>query len=71
MLRLSRLHSISYLGRSTFIRSIATTSKIKEGWETVIGIEVHAQLNTKTKLFSGKNPPLCQSKNSVGLFSVK
>ncbi|KAI8881583.1 aspartyl/glutamyl-tRNA amidotransferase subunit B [Backusella circina FSU 941] len=45
MLRLSR--SIAYCRRS-----ISTTSRIKEGWEAVIGIEVHAQLNTKTKLFS-------------------
>ena len=26
----------------------------KNGWEAVIGIEVHAQINSKTKLFSGK-----------------
>lgn len=25
----------------------------KNGWEAVIGIEVHAQINSKTKLFSG------------------
>jgi hypothetical protein len=34
--------------------STANRSAIKEGWEAVIGIEVHAQINTKTKLFSGK-----------------
>lgn len=32
---------------------LLNTSTIKEGWEAVIGIEVHAQINTKTKLFSG------------------
>jgi aspartyl-tRNA(Asn)/glutamyl-tRNA(Gln) amidotransferase subunit B len=32
----------------------STVRTIKEGWEAVIGIEVHAQINTKTKLFSGK-----------------
>ncbi|KAI9348845.1 Aspartyl/glutamyl-tRNA amidotransferase subunit B [Pilaira anomala] len=31
---------------------LLNTSSIKEGWEAVIGIEVHAQINTKTKLFS-------------------
>ncbi|KAI8336671.1 Aspartyl/glutamyl-tRNA amidotransferase subunit B [Chlamydoabsidia padenii] len=30
----------------------ATLRTIKEGWEAVIGVEVHAQINTKTKLFS-------------------
>lgn len=25
----------------------------KNGWEAIIGIEVHAQINSKTKLFSG------------------
>jgi aspartyl-tRNA(Asn)/glutamyl-tRNA(Gln) amidotransferase subunit B len=37
----------------TFRSLSTTTSAIKEGWEAVIGIEVHAQINTKTKLFSG------------------
>lgn len=31
----------------------STKGSIKEGWEAVIGIEVHAQINSKTKLFSG------------------
>lgn len=40
-------------------RLISTTKgTIKKGWEAVIGIEVHAQLNTKTKLFSGKKEKL-------------
>ncbi|KAG2214007.1 hypothetical protein INT47_001278 [Mucor saturninus] len=38
-------------------KRLLSTAKgsIKEGWEAVIGIEVHAQLNTKTKLFSGSS----------------
>ncbi|KAI8085068.1 B subunit of glutamyl-tRNA amidotransferase [Halteromyces radiatus] len=36
------------LRKATFV----TAKPIKEGWEAVIGIEVHAQINTKTKLFS-------------------
>lgn len=37
----------------------ATTSArvLKEGWNAVIGIEVHAQINSKTKLFSGTFGP--------------
>ena len=27
-------------------------TRIKEGWEAVIGLEVHAQLKTRSKLFS-------------------
>ncbi|CEG83393.1 Putative Glutamyl-tRNA(Gln) amidotransferase subunit B, mitochondrial [Rhizopus microsporus] len=34
------------------IRTLHTLSNIKSGWEAVIGIEIHAQINTKTKLFS-------------------
>ncbi|KAI8061726.1 Aspartyl/glutamyl-tRNA amidotransferase subunit B [Gongronella butleri] len=30
----------------------AYSTQLHEGWEAVIGIEVHAQLNTQTKLFS-------------------
>ncbi|KAI9476340.1 MAG: Asp/Glu-ADT subunit B [Benjaminiella poitrasii] len=33
-------------------KRLLTASSIKEGWDAVIGIEVHAQLNTRTKLFS-------------------
>jgi hypothetical protein len=44
-------------------------SSIKQGWEAVIGIEVHAQINTKTKLFSGKTRDQClvytMTKNSL------
>ncbi|KAF1806279.1 GatB/GatE catalytic domain-containing protein [Mucor lusitanicus] len=35
-----------------FFATASTKGFIKEGWEAVIGIEVHAQINTKTKLFS-------------------
>lgn len=36
-----------------FLNTQAIKGSIKEGWEAVIGIEVHAQINTKSKLFSG------------------
>ena len=29
------------------------TSDTKEKWEIVIGLEIHAQVNSKSKLFSG------------------
>lgn len=29
------------------------TRQVRPGWEAVIGIEVHAQIDSKTKLFSG------------------
>lgn len=46
---------ISHGGARHLSRFHSTTTKgfIKEGWEAVIGIEVHAQINTKSKLFSG------------------
>lgn len=28
-----------------------------DGWELTVGIEIHAQLNTPRKLFSGKSAP--------------
>jgi aspartyl-tRNA(Asn)/glutamyl-tRNA(Gln) amidotransferase subunit B len=31
----------------------ATNKKLVEGWETVIGLEIHAQVASKAKLFSG------------------
>ena len=46
---------------------------MKEGWEPVIGIEIHAELNTATKLFSsdvnrfGDEPNINISEVSVGL----
>ncbi|KAI8994896.1 aspartyl/glutamyl-tRNA amidotransferase subunit B [Pilobolus umbonatus] len=42
-----RIHKPSHT-----LTRLLSTARIKEGWEAVIGIEVHAQLNTKTKLFS-------------------
>lgn len=50
-LTVSKNHGLRFLSTST---STSTKGFIKEGWEAVIGIEVHAQINTKTKLFSGK-----------------
>ncbi|KAI8370898.1 B subunit of glutamyl-tRNA amidotransferase [Choanephora cucurbitarum] len=35
-----------------FYSTETTKNAIKEGWEAVIGIEVHAQINTRSKLFS-------------------
>lgn len=53
-----RIPTVKFSRRPTYniFRLLSTTNKgiIKEGWEAVIGIEVHAQINTKTKLFSGK-----------------
>jgi aspartyl-tRNA(Asn)/glutamyl-tRNA(Gln) amidotransferase subunit B len=34
-------------------RMSATNEKLVEGWETVIGLEIHAQVSSKSKLFSG------------------
>lgn len=34
------------------------SSNVVEGWELTVGIEVHAQLDTDTKLFSGKEEQL-------------
>ena len=31
-------------------------SKANDGWEVVIGLEIHAQLKAKTKLFSSEYP---------------
>ena len=31
----------------------AGSPAVPEGWEAVIGLEIHVQLNTKTKLFCG------------------
>ncbi|KAI9269932.1 aspartyl/glutamyl-tRNA amidotransferase subunit B [Sporodiniella umbellata] len=46
--------SIQTFKRPINFRSLSTNC-IKEGWEAVIGIEVHAQINTNTKLFSGSS----------------
>ena len=33
-------------------------------WETVIGLEVHAQLSTKSKIFSGASTPFGAEPNT-------
>ncbi|CAO3622070.1 unnamed protein product [Cunninghamella blakesleeana] len=49
MLRLNILNKpYKHIHKATF----ATLKAIKPEWEAIIGIEVHAQINTKTKLFS-------------------
>lgn len=54
MLRITTLKfSQGHARRILRFHSTATRGLIKEGWEAVIGIEVHAQINTKSKLFSG------------------
>ncbi len=39
----------------TLIRVLVFTREtfMKEGWEAVIGMEIHAQLATETKIFCG------------------
>jgi aspartyl-tRNA(Asn)/glutamyl-tRNA(Gln) amidotransferase subunit B len=45
--------------------SAATTATLKEaGWETVIGLEIHAQLQTKSKIFSGSSTAYGSAPNS-------
>jgi hypothetical protein len=42
------------LGRSTLVYSKRCYTSQHDAWETVIGLEIHAQLRTGSKLFSGK-----------------
>jgi aspartyl-tRNA(Asn)/glutamyl-tRNA(Gln) amidotransferase subunit B len=42
----------------------ATNEKLVEGWETVIGLEIHAQVSTESKLFSGASTAFGGEPNS-------
>jgi aspartyl-tRNA(Asn)/glutamyl-tRNA(Gln) amidotransferase subunit B len=42
----------------------ATNEKLVEGWETVIGLEIHAQVTTESKLFSGASTAFGGEPNS-------
>ncbi|RCH81389.1 hypothetical protein CU098_000334, partial [Rhizopus stolonifer] len=53
LLACSTIKPVSRFPLRLYYSTEVTKSTIKEGWEAVIGIEVHAQINTKTKLFSG------------------
>ncbi len=39
-------------------------AKLIDGWEVVIGLEIHTQLNTKTKIFSGSSTEFGQDPNT-------
>ena len=39
-------------------------SKLIDGWEVVIGIEIHTQLATKSKIFSGSSTEFGQDPNT-------
>lgn len=34
-------------------------------WETVIGLEIHIQLNTQSKIFSGASTSFCTEPNNM------
>lgn len=38
--------------------------KLIDGWEVVIGIEIHTQLATKSKIFSGSSTEFGQDPNT-------
>ncbi len=46
------------------VMSATTSPKEGAGWETVIGLEIHAQLSTKSKIFSGSATAYGSSPNS-------
>jgi aspartyl-tRNA(Asn)/glutamyl-tRNA(Gln) amidotransferase subunit B len=43
---------------------MTTSANLATGWETVIGLEIHAQLSTKSKIFSGSATAYGSSPNS-------
>lgn len=40
------------------------TSNLIDGWEVVIGIEIHTQLATRSKIFSGASTEFGQDPNT-------
>ena len=41
-----------------------SVSKLIDGWEVVIGIEIHTQLATQSKIFSGSSTEFGQDPNT-------
>jgi aspartyl-tRNA(Asn)/glutamyl-tRNA(Gln) amidotransferase subunit B len=54
--RCTRLSEHAYLSSSRRRVTTAVTDARWPGWEVVVGIEVHAQIKSRRKLFSGKYP---------------
>ena len=44
--------------------SKSAKSNLIDGWEVVIGIEIHTQLATKSKIFSGSSTEFGQDPNT-------
>jgi aspartyl-tRNA(Asn)/glutamyl-tRNA(Gln) amidotransferase subunit B len=42
-------------------RAASTQAAPDDGWELVVGLEIHAQLRTGRKLFSRELPPRCKA----------
>lgn len=54
---LTTLRVARQLGRVPLCSSRRCYATHQDGWETVIGLEIHAQLRTGSKLFSGMSKP--------------
>jgi hypothetical protein len=54
---LTTLRVARQLGRVPLYSRRRLYATHNDGWETVIGLEIHAQLRTGSKLFSGMSNP--------------